>query len=899
MKNQLSLHPSLRVFQTLLILLIFLAGMLLSTENVYATGITVNTTEDVIDATDNKCSLREAVIAANSDLPSGDLQTYPNECPAGNGADDITVESGEYDLTIVGDDDLSAVGDLDITAPVNITWENPNSFSITASNSDRLFDIRPNAGDVSFSGHIVLYEGASTVNGGALRVNSNTNVTIDDIDIGGNSDHFFTAGNGGCIYVEDGGTLTLLYSQLEYCKAVSSGDPVGSAIYNSSGGTVHLKFSAIMGHPADSTGSPVHNAGTMTIENSVFRVNNMVNGSGGAIHNDTSGNLTMTNSTIGESSATGNGGAIYNDGVLNVYHSTISDDPSYTGLPVGGIYNASNGVLDLGHTIVNSTDGDCVNYGTVSGQYTLIRDNEASGNACGFTDGTDGNIIGQDPLVDRFTAHGMDLVKSNWYFELKADSPALNAGDPTFSGPPFTDQRPNHPRVTDGRIDIGAWETTLSVNAYDVTHYYDIDDGDCTKYNCSIREAFNAANKIPNFGGPDAILIQGSGSPPWPSHSFIYLLSPLPTLTEPVNIRMMSPPAYYPVSLDGSYITDPGVAGITIDTSDSSIQYLGITGFSGPGVLVEGGEGNHFTQNSIRDNGGLGIDLGNDGVNKNDFLDEDTGANSLQNAPVLQRAFNSGAPSQTLIQGFLTSLPDTEFNIEFYASDTCDASFYGEGETFLNYTTVTTNADGYAPFSVPLTAVAEAVAEGTSLTALAINTTTGDTSEFSRCMPVSANNDSWPNALEVLLTQVAPDRVEGQEVHFLTNPGQARWFRFPVAPDAKVIVELSGLASNYDLILYRDIAQTYESTTAPQNTDELTELNAEFASDMHTPDMYTPDMYTPDMYTPDMYTPDMYTPDMYTPDMYTPDMYTPDMYTPDMYAPDMYTPDMYTPDMYT
>jgi hypothetical protein len=42
---------------------------------------------------------------------------------------------------------------------------------------------------------------------------------------------------------------------------------------------------------------------------------------------------------------------------------------------------------------------------------------------------------------------------------LLTGSPAINAGDPNFTPPPFYDQRgPGYDRVVGGRIDMGAFE---------------------------------------------------------------------------------------------------------------------------------------------------------------------------------------------------------------------------------------------------------------------------------------------------------------------------------------------------------------------------------------------------------------------------------------------------------
>ncbi|MCO5189789.1 MAG: PKD domain-containing protein, partial [Anaerolineae bacterium] len=342
------------------------------------------------------------------------------------------------------------------------------------------------------------------------------------------------------------------------------------------------------------------------------------------------------------------------------------------------------------------------------------------------------------------------------------------------------------------------------------------------------------------------------------------------------------------------------VNGIVVeDAQGVSIRNNVIRDNTVTGVVVSDPMANRIAiqDNAIYDNGALGIDLGDDGVSPNDFFDADSGPNGLQNAPVMQRAVLSG--TVTLFQGFINTTPNTDVEIALYSTAACDSSNYGEGETLLENVDIFTNSSGYATFQTEFNAV---VPNGTAITALA---STGDgelgftTSEFSRCIIVGPNNDTWPNAFPIALTPSGLDAMSGSAEQYLTAPGQTRWFRFPVAPDSTVIVDLSSLPANYDLTLFRDIAQTYNELNQPQSLEDLAQLSAEFAPDMFTPDMFTPEMFTPEMFTPDMFTPDMFTPDMFTPDMFTPDMFTPDMFTPDMFTPDMFTPDMFTPDMFT
>jgi hypothetical protein len=92
--------------------------------------------------------------------------------------------------------------------------------------------------------------------------------------------------------------------------------------------------------------------------------------------------------------------------------------------------------------------------------------------------------------------------------------------------------------------------------------------------------------------------------------------------------------------------------------------------------------GNNIRGNSIFDNGGLGIDLGNDGVTANHKSKPGTGPNHLQDFPVLAVA-GSLRNGHTLVKGKLHSIPNTTFTLDFYASATANPSGFGEGQRHL------------------------------------------------------------------------------------------------------------------------------------------------------------------------------------------------------------------------
>jgi hypothetical protein len=102
--------------------------------------------------------------------------------------------------------------------------------------------------------------------------------------------------------------------------------------------------------------------------------------------------------------------------------------------------------------------------------------------------------------------------------------------------------------------------------------------------------------------------------------------------------------------------------------------------------------------NSIYNNGGLGIDLGGNGVTANDTKDPDGGPNSLQNFPVLTNVMTNG--TVTSITGTLNSTPGTTFTIDYYSSPTADPSGYGEGRVHLLTDTFTLGSDGNILFQI-------------------------------------------------------------------------------------------------------------------------------------------------------------------------------------------------------
>lgn len=188
--------------------------------------------------------------------------------------------------------------------------------------------------------------------------------------------------------------------------------------------------------------------------------------------------------------------------------------------------------------------------------------------------------------------------------------------------------------------------------------------------------------------------------------------------------------------------------GVSINASSNS-TVGGTTAGAGNVIAFNGEEGvqvfpsigtatgNAILSNSIFSNTRLGIDLSPigvpSGVTPNDSGDADTGPNNLQNFPALSLAVSSSGG--ITIAGILNSAPSTAFRVELFANAACDPSGFGEGQTFLGFTTVTTNPSGNATFSAIFV---PSVAVGKLITATATDPN-GNTSEFSQCLAVIAS----------------------------------------------------------------------------------------------------------------------------------------------------------------
>lgn len=143
-----------------------------------------------------------------------------------------------------------------------------------------------------------------------------------------------------------------------------------------------------------------------------------------------------------------------------------------------------------------------------------------------------------------------------------------------------------------------------------------------------------------------------------------------------------------------------------------------ITNSVADGIATFGtaGSGNSFLGNSIYNNGEFGIDIGSD----NQTLEDDV--------PAITLASIQG--DSLFVSGTFSGIANSAYRIEFYASPSCDGNGFGEGKTYLGYTTTTSDNNGNLSFGDKIYTTSTSIGE--AITCLATDGN-GNTIEFSEC----------------------------------------------------------------------------------------------------------------------------------------------------------------------
>lgn len=368
-------------------------------------NVTTNADWNPADPSDGEISLREAILAANTNAAAGDA-------PAGDAGQDIII----IDLSTAASTTITlSEGEYSITEDLDISTS--GTVAIDAGSLSRAFNI-DGSSTVAISG-LSLSNGSSTDNGGAILVASGSSLSFSSGEINNSQSDM----NGGAIWV--GGSLTLNGSTLDSNSAGLNGGAVAVAAGANADLTDGLlQNNSAAGAQATEGGGALYNAGTLTVTgtrvegnmatgasgsgggllnvdgvatvNGGFWQGNMAPraggaiedrqgsvptgnsltlsgidffqnstaatagnpanpGNGGALHITGNGRVSIERSSMVENTAANEGGALWNhnSGELTVINSTVSGNSAPTG---GGVFTQATANTRLLHvTIANNT----------------------------------------------------------------------------------------------------------------------------------------------------------------------------------------------------------------------------------------------------------------------------------------------------------------------------------------------------------------------------------------------------------------------------------------------------------------------------------------------------------------------------------------------------------------
>ena len=454
-----------------------------------------------------------------------------------------------------------SLGEIEVLASVLIEGPGQELLTIDAQEQSRIFNFTATAGDITFSG-MSLVGGRTNVTGnagagGAIRSRTSGLLTLNDVAIRDSETAGQTALGGG---VSGLGPVAVVDSTISG-NATRGVNGAGGGI--SSYGSVTLIRSTLSDNTTmadNGAGGGIFATGFVSLTDSTVSGNQTQgdDAAGGGILNGAAG-VTLTNSTVSGNQTFGDesdGGGIRTQGEIVISSSTVAmNSTSFSGTTGGGIWN-NNDTITITNSIVadNSSPGMediAPGTGALNVNYSLVS------NLTGL------NITGEDNVfgVSARLLNLADNGGSTQTHALGADSPAIDMGDPSiaFNSSEFDQRGAPFARVTDGRIDIGAFEFGSTAAAPTVTSAF-VDEGGVlvrpdlwetltVAFDQDVSISSAALSIVNDTLGGTAV---GLGQPTFNYNSADFTATWIFDLTSPLL------PAFYTYSLDASLITSNG-----------------------------------------------------------------------------------------------------------------------------------------------------------------------------------------------------------------------------------------------------------------------------------------------------------------------------------------------------
>jgi len=427
-------------------------------------GITVDTLSDADDGTDGRCSLREAILAANTNADY-------NECTRSGPGPDDTITFSVSGVIVLNNGMLPTIPASASSGALTI--EGGERITISGNDSTRLLQVSPN-GALTLrelhltAGYVAAGDGGALFNeGGNVQIENCTfsNNRVDD-GFGGaisnrggqiiiNGSRFLNnriefTGEGGAIFNTGG---QIIVSMSLFSKNVAEGGGAIAQLGPLDPSRLTISDTTFSNNRATFGGALDVDRGEAFILRSTFSENAAFGGYGGALA--VFGTVTAINTTFSANRLVGGfgGGAILNGGTIHLSFVTITLNSADAG--GGGIRNTGAGTALIKNSIVagNPSGGDCV------GAVVSLGGNVDSDGSC-FGAGSPNINLG--PLQDN--------GGPTWTHALQVGSAALDIADcrDVFGNPISEDQRGvARPQPAAGMCDAGAFEArrfTLTVS---------------------------------------------------------------------------------------------------------------------------------------------------------------------------------------------------------------------------------------------------------------------------------------------------------------------------------------------------------------------------------------------------------------------------------------------------
>jgi gliding motility-associated-like protein len=442
--------------------------------------------------------------------------------------------------------------------------------------------------------------------------------------------------------------------------------------------------------------------------------------------NSGDGNLVSGNTTNGIFATAASNGNVILGNLLGTDINGTSAIPNAVGIKINSSSNITiGGTVSGSSNIISGNTGDGINSNsalTAERNYIGTNINGSSalgngGNGISLTGGS--STIGTSSAADRNVISGNtgdgintssgstgNIIRHNYIgTDVSGTSAVANTGDGidlASTGNDVADNVVSGNNAIGIHLSSGGTGNTIhrnlaglnaSGNAAIANHNSGIwDDGGNNTIGGNTASEGNIASGNSNFG----ILINSTASS-GSTIKYNYVGTDVSGTSAVANTSMGIQIIHSGCTISNNLVAYNGNDGLLINAGSNSTTSNTITSNGGRGVNIYSGTGNLISNNSISGNG-FGIDLNSDGVTANDAGDGDTGPNNYQNFPVITNVVTSGG--NTTITGTLNSTGGSNFTIEFFSNTVADGSGFGQGQTYIGNTSVTTNGSGNASFNV-------------------------------------------------------------------------------------------------------------------------------------------------------------------------------------------------------